>query len=154
MTSIRTRAALTLLVLTSALWPTRSAAEQPDPRCSALFELAAQFLGKYQYAQMLAVANDRQQLCPGALSLYMVGLAQANLVDKRIVSGPRREMMRLQAIRTLDAASAANPGQLRPEWVLTIHEWIEKLRTLRPSSSPPHAGATAALSRDDSGLQE
>lgn len=109
----------------------RTAAAE-DERCSALFEQGAAQLAAEQYPKMLRIAEDRMRLCPDAESAFLLGLAQANLVDNLLVSDPaEREQVRLSAIRNLRVA--ATGASLKPVWLFTVHDWIVQLQRLGPS---------------------
>ena len=104
-----------------------------DPRCRALFNKGARRLAAQQYLLMLRVARDRRLLCPDIRGAYLLGLAQANLVDKGIVNDPaERELMRRKALKNLRIAAAGETADLRPEWALALHQWIVSLEELAP----------------------
>lgn len=112
--------------------PTR--AQEHDARCDALFELAARQLAAEQYSTMLNTAEDRQRVCPGPDSAFLVGLAQANLVDQLVISDPaEREMMRRSALRNLRVAAAG--AELKAVWQFTVHDWIVHLQAMAPYGS-------------------
>ena len=110
----------------------RASAE--DERCAALFEQAASELAAERYASMLRTANDRMRLCPDPKSAFLVGLAQANMVDSLAVPHPaEREQMRLGALRNLRIAAAG--GGLKPMLEFTVHDWIVHLQALAPAGA-------------------
>lgn len=99
-----------------------------DPRCPILFEQAVGQLAAEQYAQMLKLAEGRMLLCPEPVSAFVLGLAQANMVDSLAVRDPaERHQMRGRALHNLRVA-AAGGAALRPEWQLTVHQWIVHLQ--------------------------
>jgi hypothetical protein len=113
-----------------------------DPACAALFEQAAAQLAAEQYARMLRVANDRMRLCPDPESAFLVGLAQANMVDSLAVADPaEREQYRRSALRNLRVAAAG--GTLKPMLEFTAHDWIVHLQAIGP--------ATPALDEEEAG---
>src|SRR5689334_12597238 len=92
------------LALAAALAPTvfeaATAKAAQDERCSALFEQGAAALAEEQYAKMQSIANDRMRLCPDPESAFLLGLAEANMVDNLVVTDPaEREQVRLSALR-------------------------------------------------------
>lgn len=102
-----------------------------DERCAALFEQGASALAAEQYAKMLRIANDRMRLCPDPESAFLLGLAQANMVDSLVVTDPaEREQLRLSALRHLRIAAAG--GDLKPVLRFTVHDWIVHLQSLGP----------------------
>lgn len=110
------------------------AARAQDSRCTALFEQASSELAAEQYARMLRTADDRMHLCPDPESAFLLGLAQANMVDGLLVSDPaEREQMRLSALRNLRIAAAG--GGLKPVWEFTVHDWIVHLQSFGPSEA-------------------
>lgn len=118
-----------LAVSLSAVVP---AAAAQDERCDALFEQGASALAAEQYARMLSVANDRMRLCPDPESAFLLGLAQANMVDSLMVTDPaEREQLRLSALRHLRIAAAG--GDLKPVLRFTVHDWIVHLQSLAPA---------------------
>jgi len=94
---------------------------------------------------MLRIASDRMQLCPGPESAFLVGLAQANMVDSLAVTDPaEREQYRQSALRNLRIAAAG--GTLKPMLELTAHEWIVRLEALgggAPELDPQEADASS-----------
>jgi hypothetical protein len=103
-----------------------------DPACAALFEQAAAQLAAEQYARMLRIANDRMRLCPDPQSAFLVGLAQANMVDGLAVADPaEREQYRRNALRNLRVAAAG--GTLKPMLEFTAHDWIVHLQAIGPA---------------------
>lgn len=103
-----------------------------DPACAALFEQAAAQLAAEQYARMLRIANDRMRLCPDPQSAFLVGLAQANMVDSLAVADPaEREQYRRTALRNLRVATAG--GTLKPMLEFTAHDWIVHLQAIGPA---------------------
>ena len=129
---IRARTLGLTLVLLDALVPAgRVSAE--DAACVALFEQAAAQLAAEQYPRMLRIANDRMRLCPDPDSAFMVGLAQANMVDSLAVTDPtEREQYRQSALRNLRVAAAG--GTLKPMLQFTAHDWIVHLQAFGPAS--------------------
>jgi hypothetical protein len=128
---VRAVALLVLLALCG------SAAAQ-DGRCDALFEQAAAELAAEQYARALRIASDRMRLCADPESAFLVGLAEANMVDGLLVGDPaQREQLRQSALRHLRLAAAG--GNLRPVWRFTVHDWIVHLQALGPAvqDGPP-----------------
>jgi len=124
--------ALGCLGLAASLWAPVPAAAAQDERCEALFEQGASALAAEQYAKMLGVANDRMRLCPDPESAFLLGLAQANMVDSLIVTDPaEREQLRLSALRHLRIAAAG--GDLKPVLRFTVHDWIVHLQSLGPA---------------------
>lgn len=127
---VRTRLPAVALLVWLLAKPGAAAAQ--DERCAALFEQAAAELAAEQYAKMLRIADDRMRLCPDPESAFLVGLAQANMVDGLMVSDPaQREQMRLSALRNLRVAAAG--GDLKPVWRFTVHDWIVHLQSLGPA---------------------
>src|SRR5262249_4026987 len=123
---------LCLAILGGIVPATQASAE--DPACDALFEQAAAQLAAEQYARMLRVANDRMRLCPDPESAFLVGLAQANMVDSLAIADPaEREQYRLNALRNLRIAAAA--GTLKPVLEFTAHDWIVHLRAIGPAAT-------------------
>lgn len=121
-----------------------------DELCAALFEQAAAELAAEQYVKMLRAADDRMRLCPDPESAFLVGLAQANMVDNLMVSDPaQREQMRQTALRNLRVAAAG--GELKPVWRFTVHDWIVHLQSLGPSDVQL---VPDNLEDDDSELEE
>jgi hypothetical protein len=120
-------------------WQMRATAQQPadaveEPECQALFEQAAAELAAEQYPKMLRIAQDRMSLCPAPESAFLLGLAQANMVDSFAVADPaQREQMRLSALRNLRTAAAG--GTLKPAFDFTAHHWIVHLRELAPDGA-------------------
>jgi hypothetical protein len=111
-------------------------ASAEDPACAALFEQAAAQLAAEQYARMLRIANDRMRLCPDPQSAFLVGLAQANMVDSLAVADPaEREQYRRNALRNLRVATAG--GTLKPMLEFTAHDWIVHLRAIGPATAEP-----------------
>lgn len=101
-------------------------------RCARLLEAAAGHLAAEQYPTMLKVAEERQRICPGPVSAFLVGLAQANMVDNLLISDPaERERMRLTALRNLKVAAAGGEA-LKLVWRFTAHDWIVHLQRLGP----------------------
>ena len=114
-----------------------------EARCRTLLEQAAGHLAAEQYPTMLKVAEDRQRVCPGPVSEFLVGLAEANMVDQLLVKDPaERERMRQDALRALKVASAGGHA-LRPMWRFTAHDWIVYLQRLGPGGGGGD-GATRA----------
>jgi hypothetical protein len=98
-----------------------------------LFEQGAAALAEEQYAKMLGVANDRMRLCPDPESAFLLGLAEANMVDNLVVTDPpEREQLRLSALRHLRIAAAG--GDLEPVLRFTVHDWIVHLQSLGPAN--------------------
>jgi hypothetical protein len=143
MTSARAILCNSLCVLASLLaLSTRALAK--DERCEALFEQGASELAAERYAKMLQIAEDRMRLCPDAQSAFLLGLAQANMVDRLVVSDPaEREQIRLSALRNLRVAAAG--GELKTVWQFTVHDWIVHLLALGPAEEPS-PGVQAPLS--------
>jgi hypothetical protein len=143
-------------VLVAALllgWPLSLAAQErhstepaaADPACQALFEQAAAELAAEQYPKMLRVAQDRMRLCPDPESAFLLGLAEANMVDSFAVADPAQcEQMRLSALRNLRTAAAG--GTLKPSFDFTTHAWIVHLQEIAP------AGAQLPLEQEDGEL--
>lgn len=103
--------------------------------CDALFERAARELAAEQYSTMLGTADDRQRLCPGPESAFLLGLAQANLVDGLVIADPaEREMTRRSALRNLRIAAAG--AELKTVWQFTVHDWIVHLQAMAPAGAP------------------
>ncbi len=103
--------------------------------CDALFERAASELAAEQYSTMLRTADDRMRLCPGPQSAFLLGLAQANLVDSLALSDPaEREQTRRSALRNLRIAAAG--ADLKTVWQFTVHDWIVHLQSLGPADAP------------------
>src|SRR5689334_9308121 len=99
--------------LAASVFEPATANAAQDERCSALFEQGAAALAEEQYAKMLGVANDRMRLCPDPESAFLLGLAEANMVDNLVVTDPaEREQLRLSALRHLRIAAAG--GDLEP----------------------------------------
>lgn len=118
---------LVLPLLGALASASRACAE--DAACAALFEQAAAQLAAEQYPRMLRVANDRMRLCPDPESAFLVGLAQANMVDSLAVTDPaEREQYRRSALKNLRVAAAG--GTLQPMLDFTAHEWIVHLQAL------------------------
>jgi hypothetical protein len=136
----------------AAVLLTSTAAGAEDARCSALFEQASSELAAEQYAKMLRTADDRMRLCPDAESAFLLGLAQANMVDSLTVADPaEREQMRLSALRHLRIAAAG--GNLKSIWEFTVHDWIVHLQSLGPSAAmaiaPDEIEQDAAAAAED-----
>jgi hypothetical protein len=101
-----------------------------DGRCDVLLQQAVAQLAAEQYPRMLKLAEDRMLLCTDPLSSFLVGLAQANMVDSLAVSDPaQREQTRRNALRHLRIA-VAGEAALNPRWQYTAHEWIVHLQGL------------------------
>lgn len=112
----------------------------PEARCGALLEQAAGHLASEQYPTMLKVAEERQRLCPGPVSSFLVGLAQGNMVDNLLVQDPaERERMRQDALRNLQVAAAGGQA-LRPVWRFTAHDWIVHLQRMGPGQAAGSGG--------------
>ena len=123
------------LAVSTLLAATASHAQQgnetePDSRCDVLLQKAVAQLAAEQYPRMLKLAEDRMLLCADPISAFLLGLAQANMVDSLAVADPaQREQMRRSALRQLRVA-VAGEGALDPRWQYTAHEWIVHLQDL------------------------
>lgn len=138
------------ICIACALWgvPALPAAAAADERCAALFEQGAAALAAERYPKMMQIAEDRMRLCPDPESAFLLGLAQANIVDDLLVSDPAaREQLRLSALRNLRVAATGT--SLKPVWLFTVHDWIVQLQRLGPpdeaSVQPDAAGSAAEL---------
>jgi hypothetical protein len=138
------------LSLLGALSPAPHALAE-DPACAALFEQAAAQLAAEQYPRMLRIADDRMRLCPDPESAFLVGLAQANMVDSLAVTDPaEREQYRQSALRNLRVAAAG--GTLKPMLQFTAHEWIVHLQAL--GGGAPELDPVEAHEWDDEDASE
>lgn len=127
-----------------------------DARCDALFEQGAAALAAEQYSKMLGIANDRKRLCPDPESAFLMGLAEANMVDGLVVSDPaQREQLRQSALRNLRIAAAG--GDLNPVWRFTVHDWIVHLQSLGPDAAdvtePALFGGDFELEQDEAAVE-
>lgn len=141
-----------LIVCVLCVWVDLAQAdEQPDLRCDVLFEKAAKELAAEQYPRMLRAAEDHMRICPGPKSAFLVGLAQANMVDAQLVRDPaEREQMRKAALRNLRIA-AASGTDLKPEWQFTVGEWIVNLQRRDDAlEEEPDEAMTEVWTSDDS----
>ena len=143
------RLALTIGLLGS----TTARGQEHDSRCDALFEEAARQLAAEQYSAMLGTAEDRQRVCPGPQSAFLIGLAQANLVDALAIVDPaEREMTRRSALRNLRVAAAG--AELKTVWQFTVHDWIVHLQSMGPEGSAPLAPERDAYEAESADLQD
>lgn len=99
-----------------------------DVRCKMLFDEGAAMLAAEQFPKMQRIAEDHLRICPGPRGAYLLGLAQANMVDAGLLENPAvREQTRLSALRHLRIAAQAGESLSAP-WLFTAAEWIGNLR--------------------------
>jgi len=123
-----------------------------DARCDVLFEQAVSRLAAEQYPSMRKLAQDRMALCADPVSAFLLGLAEANIVDSLVVTDPaQREQLRRSALRHLRVA-AAGGGSLEPRWEFTVHDWIVRLQELGGSvdvEDDEHTGSFEEDAQED-----
>jgi hypothetical protein len=141
---------LVFAVFVLTVSPSITAAADTD-RCAELLKQAASELSREQYPSMLTAAQERRQLCGGGDSEFLVGLAQANLLDKLLVGAGEEPLVREQAMTALHAAL---DGDMQPQWRQTAGIWLKYLESLPTSGAVPtppsgsteaEAAATAAV---------
>jgi hypothetical protein len=102
------------------------------PECDELMRRAAEELRREQYPTMLSVALERARACPGPNSSFLVGLAQANMLDRQLVPEAEQALVREQAIAALEDALASE------KWRSTAEIWLRNLK------EQPSVGASGA----------
>lgn len=117
--------------------PTTDAAPEPD--CTRMLFDAAAALRNEQYPSMSQIAAERQRACPGPDSLFLMGIAKANMVHNALVSPESEPLVRAQAIRALKRA--LDSDALRGEWLQPANAWLQYLQRVdrdeRKSELPP-----------------
>lgn len=121
--------------------PRELAQEVPD--CKRLLLDAATALRSEQYPSMSQIAAERQRECPGPESLFLLGIARANMVHKGLVAEASEMLVRAQAIHAL--RSALDGGNLRGEWLQPANAWLQYLQ--RDEREQPRAAAPPETSR-------
>jgi hypothetical protein len=110
-----------------------------DGVCERLMKEATAKGEAQKWPLMLQAAEARQIRCPGPVSELLIGVARANLLDKFLVESSDRNLVREQALQSLQAAVAS--GALKSEWKATASDWIEFLEKLPEvsdeASEPP-----------------
>lgn len=110
-----------------------------------LFDAAAA-LRSEQYPSMAQIAADRQRDCPGPDSLFLLGMARANMIHNGLVARESEPLVRAQAAHAL--SSALDSGALPGEWLQPANAWLQYLRRLERELAeaavpPPSAPAPA-----------
>jgi hypothetical protein len=102
-----------------------SAATQ-EPDCARMLLDAASALRNEQYPSMAQIAVERQRACPGPDSLFLLGIAKANMIHNGLVARESESLVRAQAIRAL--SSALDSEGLRGEWLQPANAWHRYLQ--------------------------
>jgi hypothetical protein len=108
----------------TAAAPTHAAGSQ-HPDCARMLLDAAAALRNEQYPAMSQLAAERQKTCPGPDSLFLLGLARANMLHKGLVPHASETLVRAQAVHAL--STAVDSGQLRGEWLQPANAWLQYL---------------------------
>lgn len=103
---------------------TTAAPQEPD--CTRMLLDAAAALRNEQYPSMSQIAAERQRSCPGPDSLFLVGIAKANMVHNALVPSESESLVRAQAIRAL--TGALDSDALRGEWLQPANAWLQYLQ--------------------------
>jgi hypothetical protein len=100
---------------------------------------AAAALRSEQYPSMAQIAADRQRDCPGPDSLFLLGLARANMIHNGLVPRESELLVRAQAVHAL--STALDSGALPGEWLQPANAWLHYLqrleRELAEAAVPP-----------------
>lgn len=87
---------------------------------------AASALRNEQYPSMAQIAAERQRACPGPDSLFLLGIAKANMIHNGLVARESDGLVRAQAIRALN--SALDSEALRGDWLQPANAWLQYLQ--------------------------
>lgn len=105
--------------------PARADAPQV-PDCTRMLLEAASALRNEQYPSMAKIGAERQRTCPGPDSLFLVGVAKANMIHNGLVPREHESFVRAQAIRAL--TNALDSDSLRREWLQPANAWLQYLQ--------------------------
>lgn len=146
-----TRCALFHLLVAISLWQgvcaPLCAAQSEHAQCSDLLDQAHAFLEASEFGSMFDVAKQREDLCPGPVSSFLVGLALANLLDRNQIAPDDWQRSHGQALQALRVAVSSD---LQAGWRTTAERWIAHLETL----DPPAAGVPTAAGGSSIDIQE
>jgi hypothetical protein len=102
---------------------------------------AAAALRNEQYPSMAQFAAERQRSCPGPDSLFLLGIARANMIHNGLVAHASETLVRAQAIHAL--TTAIDSDALRGEWLQPANAWLQYLqradREQTRNEAPPPA---------------
>ncbi len=115
-----------LLASSAARAQPAPAAVETDQECKRMLLDAAAALRNEQYPSMAQIAAERQQACPGADSLFLLGIARSNMIHKGLVARENEALVRAQAIYAL--TTALDSGAVRDEWLQPANAWLQWLR--------------------------
>jgi hypothetical protein len=129
--------------------PARADAPQV-PDCARMLLEAASALRNEQYPSMAKIGAERQRTCPGPDSLFLVGIAKANMIHNGLVARESESLVRAQAIRAL--TSALDSDALRGEWLQPANAWLQYLQRAErdekralPPPAPPAPTPTPTI---------
>jgi hypothetical protein len=119
---------VTLLAATAVrAQPAPDVGQNPD--CTRMLLEAAEALRNEQYPSMAQLAAERQRDCPGPDSLFLLGIAKANMLHNGLVGSEIEPLMVAQAIHAL--ATARDSARLRHEWLQPANAWLQYLERVQ-----------------------
>ena len=116
-----------------------------DPDCTRMLLDAADALRNQQYPAMAKLAAERQRDCPGADSMFLLGIAKANMIQKGLVNRESEPLVVAQAIHAL--STALDTGSLRGEWLQPTNAWLQYLARLEREQDTRDAPLPASQPR-------